>query len=164
MEAQNPDFGLLGLALQIEVSALYFDFKIRARLLVESWAILQVAERIKLWFKDWRFLIPKPPLFLSMQISTHALKQRYLKVLSSFIPVHQKSPNDSSDTSKQYFYNKIFDIKQTGIEEKNIFNKSKPSGVRRSVCLIRCKLGFKLVLHKWVSSSSILSRQDQRMS
>ena len=36
MAAQKADFGQLELALQIEVSAWYFDFKIRARLLVGS--------------------------------------------------------------------------------------------------------------------------------
>jgi hypothetical protein len=35
MAVQKADFGVLDLALQIEVSSWYFDFKIRARLLVE---------------------------------------------------------------------------------------------------------------------------------
>ena len=34
MEAQKADFGQLVLALQIDVSAWYFDFKTRARLLI----------------------------------------------------------------------------------------------------------------------------------
>ena len=47
MAAQKADLGRLAFALQIEVSAWYFDLRIRDKLLLGSLASLQVAERIK---------------------------------------------------------------------------------------------------------------------
>jgi hypothetical protein len=89
-EAQKADFGALELGRQKPASGKYLDFRMRWSRLLGFSAILQAAERIRLWFMAQRFRIPSPPSCFGAQIFFQTVRQRALDDGSDETPVHQK--------------------------------------------------------------------------
>lgn len=74
IEAQKGDLGAFLCAFQKEVKGKYLDFKILEEMLSLEVAMFQVALTNIPLLTYSRFLMPRPPSFLDLQISTQALR------------------------------------------------------------------------------------------
>ena len=110
MEDQKADLGVFGVAVQIDVSWKYLDLRTRCKWEDGALGSLQAAVRIRPSLVACKFLIPRPPSCLELQMAFQALRQRLLLELFSLIPVHQKFLMIDVSLARNFLENKMLDM------------------------------------------------------